>query len=94
MFVGYPATYDFMWVYDALMRTLGRSPFSFAGLDLKTLIMVAGKLPYRAAVKKAVPASWRAEWPRHSHVAVEDARGQGILFRQLLEFFRGEREWK
>ncbi len=39
VFVGYPATYDFMFVYWYLMRFVGRSPFSHSGLDIKTLLL-------------------------------------------------------
>jgi hypothetical protein len=36
VFVGYPAAYDFMFVYWYLMRFAGESPFSHSALDIKT----------------------------------------------------------
>ena len=36
VFVGYPAAFDFLFVYWYLIRFVGRSPFSFAALDIKT----------------------------------------------------------
>src|SRR6188768_2295413 len=41
VFVAYPASYDFMFVYWYLMRFVGESPFSHSALDIKTLAMVA-----------------------------------------------------
>ncbi|HEY0715421.1 MAG TPA: exonuclease, partial [Polyangia bacterium] len=39
VFVGYPAAYDFAFVYWYLMRFVGQSPFSHSALDMKTLGM-------------------------------------------------------
>src|SRR5215471_19100473 len=52
VFVGYPAAFDFMFVYWYLIRFAGRSPFSFAALDIKTLAMVALRKEYRQVTKK------------------------------------------
>jgi hypothetical protein len=37
VFVGYPAAYDFLFVYWYLMRFAEESPFSHSALDIKTL---------------------------------------------------------
>lgn len=88
VFVGYPATYDFMFVYWYLMRFAGRSPFSFAGLDIKTLAMVALRCEYREATKRRMPRSWfRAGLP-HTHQALDDAKEQGHLFLEVLNAIR------
>jgi len=47
VFVGYPAAYDFMFVYWYLIRFTGESPFSHSALDIKTLAMVLLKTDYR-----------------------------------------------
>src|SRR5262245_4099310 len=36
VFVGYPAAYDFLFVYWYLIRFTGESPFSHSALDIKT----------------------------------------------------------
>jgi hypothetical protein len=51
VFVGYPVSYDFMFVYWYLMKFVGWSPFSHSALDIKTLAMVAMKSDYRMATK-------------------------------------------
>jgi hypothetical protein len=83
VFVGYPAAYDFMFVYWYLMRFAGRSPFSFSALDIKTMAMtMLGKDFYRST-KASMPKRWSSE-PLHRHVALDDAIEQGELFCNML----------
>ncbi|MRR33529.1 exonuclease [bacterium] len=83
VFVGYPAAFDFMFVYWYLMRFVGRSPFSFSALDIKTMAMVALGQEYRITTKKNMPRRWFDEAP-HTHVALDDAIEQGLLFCNIL----------
>jgi hypothetical protein len=83
VFVGYPAAYDFMFVYWYLMRFVGESPFSQSALDIKTLAMVLLGTPYRESTKKRMPERWFDDLP-HTHVALDDALGQGALFCNML----------
>jgi hypothetical protein len=39
VFVGYPAGFDFLFVYWYLIRSAGESPFSFSALDIKSYAM-------------------------------------------------------
>jgi hypothetical protein len=48
VFVGYPAAFDFMFVYWYLIKFTGESPFSHSALDIKTYAMVLLQKPYRA----------------------------------------------
>lgn len=83
VFVGYPASYDFLFVYWYLQRFTGQSPFSFSALDIKTYAMALLKLPYRESVKRNMPSRWLPEAP-HTHVALDDAIEQGALFCNML----------
>ena len=83
VFVGYPATYDFMFVYWYLMRFVGESPFSHSALDIKTFAMALLKTDYRAATKRNMPKAWFDPLP-HTHVALDDAIEQGALFCNML----------
>lgn len=83
VFVGYPASYDFLFVYWYLVRFAGRSPFSFSALDIKSYAMAVLKLPYRESVKRNMPRHWFDEAP-HTHVALDDAIEQGALFCNML----------
>jgi len=83
VFVGYPVTFDFMFVYWYLMQFVGRSPFSFSALDIKTMAMVLLRSDYRESSKKNMPKRWFDKAP-HSHVALDDAIEQGLLFCNML----------
>jgi hypothetical protein len=83
VFVGYPAAYDFLFVYWYLMRFVGESPFSHSALDIKTFAMCVLKIPYREATKKRMPRHWFDKTP-HTHIALDDAVEQGALFCNML----------
>jgi hypothetical protein len=83
VFVGYPAAYDFLFVYWYLMRFAGESPFSHSALDIKSFAMAVLGKPYRDSVKRNMPKAWFDKLP-HTHVALDDARGQGALFCNML----------
>lgn len=83
VFVGYPAAYDFMFVYWYLIRFTGETPFSHSALDIKTFAMSLLGTPYRESTKKRMPRRWFDELP-HTHVALDDALGQGALFCNML----------
>jgi hypothetical protein len=87
VFVGYPAAYDFMFVYWYLMRFAGESPFSHSALDIKTFAMVLLKTSYRGATKRNMPNAWFDPLP-HTHVALDDAIEQGALFCNMLSALR------
>lgn len=84
VFVGYPATFDFMFVYYYLIRFTGHSPFSFSALDIKTFAMAMMKTPYRQSTKKHMPGRWFDKNFEHTHHALDDAKEQGILFCNML----------
>lgn len=83
VFVGYPAAYDFMFVYWYLRRFAGESPFSHSALDIKTYAMALLDLEYRATSKRSMPRGWFDALP-HTHVALDDAIEQGALFCNIL----------
>lgn len=83
VFVAYPAAYDFLFVYWYLIRFAGESPFSHSALDIKTYAMAVLGTEYRESVKKNIPRKWFDKLP-HTHVALDDALGQGALFCNML----------
>lgn len=89
VFVGYPAAYDFLFVYWYLIRFVGRSPFSHSALDIKTLAMVLLGAGYRESSKRRMPKRWFDDLP-HTHVALDDALGQGALFCNMLREARAK----
>lgn len=83
VFVGYPAAFDFMFVYWYLIRFTSFSPFSHSALDIKSYAMAVLGTGYRATSKRTMPREWFADLP-HSHVALDDAIEQGALFCAML----------
>ena len=87
VFVGYPAAYDFLFVYWYLIRFVVESPFSHSALDIKTLAMALLKTDYRKTTKKNMPKRWFDALP-HKHLALGDAIEQGALFCNMLQELR------
>jgi len=83
VFVGYPAGFDFLFVYWYLVRFTGESPFSFSALDIKTYAMALLKRDYRQSARSAMPKHWFDSHP-HTHIALDDAIEQGALFCNML----------
>ena len=83
VFVGYPAAFDFLFVYWYLVRFTGGSPFSHSALDVKTMAMLLLGKGYRSATKRNMPKRWFDALP-HTHVALDDAVEQGALFCNML----------
>jgi hypothetical protein len=88
VFVGYPAAFDFMFVYWYLMQFAGENPFSYFALDIKTFAMAMLRTGYRDTVKRNMPKEWFDPLP-HTHCALEDALEQGALFCNILAANRG-----
>ena len=84
VFVGYPATFDFLFVYWYMINFVGRSPFSFSALDIKSYTMAVLKTPFRGSTKRNMPGKWFQGLPKHTHVALDDAIEQGALFCNIL----------
>jgi DNA polymerase III alpha subunit (gram-positive type) len=84
VFVGYPASFDFLFVYWYLISFIGESPFGFSALDIKTYAMSLLKTKFRKTTKKNMPARLFSKSP-HTHIAVDDAIEQGELFINMLK---------
>jgi len=88
IFVGYPAAFDFSFIYYYLVRFRGRSLFSFSALDIKTYAMALLDQKYSESSKRNMLKSWFSDGP-HTHIALEDAIEQGRLFCNMLAYRRG-----
>lgn len=85
VFVGYPAGFDFLFIYWYLMKFVGASPFSFSAIDVKTYAMAMLNKPYRQCTKRNFPQKWFEPNMPHNHVALDDAREQGMMFMNMME---------
>ncbi|MFE5921243.1 exonuclease [Streptomyces sp. NPDC056468] len=81
---GYPASYDWTFLYWYLIRFTGASPFGHSGcLDMKTLYVTKAGLPLRAVAKGTMPRELLSR-RRHTHHALDDAVEQAELFANLM----------
>ena len=85
VFVGFPAGFDFTFVFWYLMKFVGDSPFTWSALDMKTFAMALTGLPFKQAIKPKLPKEWLPENLPHTHVALDDALEQGAIFCAMLK---------
>ncbi len=91
VFVAFPAGFDFTFMFWYMMRFVGRCPFSWSALDIKTLAFAMTGLPYRKCIKPRFPAHWFDAHP-HTHIALDDAIEQGALFCNMLAELRAQQK--
>ena len=87
VFVGFPVTFDFMFVQWYLFRFTSSSPFRHSGIDLRTLGMALTNSNWQRTTKEHLPRRWWDPLP-HTHVALDDALEQGAMFCNMLEELR------
>lgn len=80
VFVGWPATWDFMWIYWYLVRFTGARPFRENALDVRSYAMGMRKTDFRLTTRTYLPRRWFDDGLPHTHVALDDALEQGALF--------------
>jgi hypothetical protein len=84
--VGYPASYDWVFLYWYLIRFTGTSVFGHSGcLDIKTAYAVRADVPFSRAVKRLMPRRLLSTRP-HTHNALDDAIEQAELFANLMNW--------
>lgn len=89
IFVGYPAGFDFTFVYYYIHRFVhGYNPFVRNSIDIESFVMPMLKTTYLGADQKHWPREWIDESRPHTHVALDDAIHQGVSFLRMLKASR------
>jgi DNA polymerase III alpha subunit (gram-positive type) len=89
-FVAHPIAFDYAVVTWYLWKFTGGSPFddehgSALTLDIRSYIAGKFNLPLSKAKRTYLP-DWMTEgMPEHSHNAMDDARGYGVILRNVLQ---------
>jgi len=84
IFAGYPLAYDWMWMYWYFMNFAKVSPFGHSGaIDMKSYYAAKDDIAIRRIGKRSLPPELKTK-RRHTHNALDDARGQGDLLQALL----------
>lgn len=86
VFMGYPAGFDWMFVYWYLVNFNVDSPFGFSRMiDLKTAYAIKTNSPMGRSTKRYMPKSLFPKLP-HTHRADDDALEQGVFGINLLQW--------
>ncbi|KAK4629053.1 hypothetical protein CLAFUW4_07761 [Fulvia fulva] len=87
VFVAYPASFDWMFIYWYFIHFGVESPFGFSGVrDLKEMYATKANVPLSRATKRNMPKHLLKSDVAHTHHALDDAIGQGHLTMNLLEW--------
>jgi len=92
VFLGFPASWDFMWVYWYLVRFTGERPFRENALDVRSYAMGMRKGQFAETSRTYLPKRWFDAGLPHTHVALDDAIEQGAMFCNMLAENRGNGE--
>src|SRR5882724_5122881 len=79
VFVGFNATFDWMFIHWYFVHYLGRSPFGIAGLDIKAFYMGRFGTEWRDACKRPIKKHLNSlgfQPSKHTHNALDDALEQ------------------
>lgn len=93
VFVSWPATFDFMFVYWYMVKFnkdferdfIQKTPFAIAGLDIKTYAATMLKQNYLDIHYETLPKRWVKNTGEHTHNALDDAKKAGKIFINLLK---------
>ena len=84
VFVGFNATFDWMFCHWYFEKFLGKDPFGISGLDIKAYFMGMKNCKWQDTPKKKI----RSEFPskrKHTHNALDDAIEQAEIFEKMLK---------
>ncbi len=84
VFLGFPASWDFMWVYWYLVRFTGERPFRENAIDVRSYAMGMRKVRFQETSRTYLPKRWFDPELPHTHVALDDAIEQGAMFCNML----------
>ncbi len=86
VFVGFNATFDWMFTHWYFVHFLGSDPFDISGLDIKAFYMaLMGKTKWSETRKDMILPVFKGFNP-HPHAALNDALEQAEMFEKLLTF--------
>lgn len=84
--VAWPSSFDFMWTHWYFIHFLGTDPFGHSGVDMRSFAMGRTGLSFEDVSKRGLARVGIRSRYSHTHNALDDARGQGSIFSQLLRY--------
>lgn len=86
VFVGLNAAFDWSFINYYFHRFLGRNPFGFSALDIKSLYMGATGSAWADTKSSRMSATLGISHGKMTHHALDDARAQAELFIAVREW--------
>lgn len=83
VFVAFNAPFDWMFMNEYFHRYLGRNPFGYAALDIKSFYMGLTGVPWEETSMQYVSARYLGN-QQLTHHALRDAMDQAVIFRKML----------
>lgn len=83
-FLAYPAGFDFSFMYYYMHRFAGESPFLCTAIDIRSYAMAMLQSEFQDVRRASLPAHWFEPNIPHTHIALDDAIEQGLLFCNML----------
>ena len=83
IFVASPSGFDFSFIYYYFSRFAQDNPFGYAVIDMRSYFMGMQHSNYGQSGKKNWPKEWAEDYP-HTHIALDDALEQGMIFCNML----------
>lgn len=87
VFVGFNATFDWMFTHWYFMKFFGEDPFGISGLDIKAYYMSRKNCKWGETFKKKIRSDYPSQ-AKHTHNALDDAIEQAEIFEKMLRFNR------
>jgi ribonuclease T len=91
VFVGLNAPFDWSFINYYFHRFLGRNPFGFSAVDIKSLYMGATGSNWEGTKSSRIAATLGVSRGKMSHHALEDAQLQAKLFVAIRKLIKQER---
>jgi DNA polymerase III epsilon subunit-like protein len=91
VFVGFNASFDWMFVNDYFHRYLGHNPFGHAALDIKSFYMGLASVPWSETTMRYVSPRY-LDHQHLTHQALQDALDQGDIFYKMLVEARNKKK--
>lgn len=85
VFVGLNAGFDWSFINYYFHRFLGRNPFGFSALDIKSMYLGATGCPWADTRSSRMTKAFGISDGKMSHQALDDAQAQAELFRAIRQ---------
>jgi DNA polymerase III epsilon subunit-like protein len=82
VFVGFNGSYDWQFVNWYFETFVGRNPFGFGGIDIKSYYMGMTGLLWGQTTSSQLPKEFQPDQPQ-THNALDDAQAQASIFEKM-----------